>query len=660
MNKRLFLLAFVLSAASVIVREYVPYGIWAIPLIIACCTALAFIKHDYLFLITALTVCIVSCTYLRVAANYPAAANVSGTGKVVKTQNHRAEISCTVLDINGENRCCNRAYLYCDGFAFESGDIIEFSGGKCEPVRGYGKNPGQKQAESGMIADGYSYFITPEEVKIIGHKNGTEEVFNSVREKIYRKIAYAVDDRDTRGVLYAMFTGDRSFVSDYVYGLFSSSGTAHLLAVSGLHVSVLLAFLLNLLKKLRVKPLIMCITAGFFLIFYLFLTGFSPSVVRAAIMAFASMVALVSGMRYDPLNSLCFAAWAITAVNPLRIYDISFQLSFSACFGIIAFYRPSKTRVGELLLSPIKLTAATTVSTLPFVLYSVGKVSVLTLLGNFILVPLATLSLTLLFACLVVAFILPFMNFMLYLPYATGYSMLWAAKFFDSTPVFTFRYISGTAVIALILLLFFFSRFCTVKYKFKRAAAVFAVVALLGYSVYCGIDERNSAKVSVVAERNGHICVHIRQNGNYIIGLADEEDISEYLAHNVSYIDVLAVINKETAEQAEYPAGTVYSAGDYVLPEKYKCTALFCGETVKMGDGTLTLGSTWAIYEYNGCRIFIGTDPNGEHTGLCDVYILSRGRVFVKDKLYETDIFGCITIDLKNGLRTRGYRNEAY
>lgn len=654
MNKRFFLFAFVLSAASVLIRDYIPYGVWAVPVLLAVCVALTFIKRDYFFLITALTICIVSVSYLRVAVDYPALNGVSGTGKVIGTRSYLIEISDTVIDNDGESFKCGKAYLLCDGYAFEPGDIIEFSDAECVPADGENKNHRRKDA----AADGYSYCITPKEVNFAGHKTGICEVFNTVREKIYYKIAYIIDDRDTCGVLYAMFTGDKKFVSDYVNGLFSLSGTAHLLAVSGLHVSVLLAFAVNILKKLRAKPSAVCAIAGIFLVFYLFLTGFSPSVVRAAIMAFASMIALISGMRYDSLNSLCFAACFIIAVNPYRIYDVSFQLSFSACFGIIAFYKPSRTLAGELLLSPVKLTAATTVSTLPFVLYSIGKVSFLSVLGNFILVPLATLSLNLLFACLAVAFILPFMNFMLYLPYATGYVMLWAAKFFDGTPLFTFRSISGTAVIALIVLLFFFSRFCTAEYKFKRAAAVLTAFAILGYSLYCGIDERNSAKVNVVAERNGKICVHIQQNGNYIIGLADEEDIREYLADNISYIDALAVINKDTAAGTEYPVDTVYSAGNYVLPEKYKCTSLFCGETVKMGDGALTLGSTWAVYEYNGYRIFIGTDPDGEHTGECDVYVLYGGTVFVKDKLYETAVSGCITIDLKNDLQTRGYRDE--
>lgn len=652
MNKRFFLLAFVLSAAAVLIRDFVPFGAWAVPIIIAACVAAAFIKHDYFFLITALIVCTVSVSYLRVAVDYPPLDGVSGTGKVIGTRSYWVEVSDTVIDNNGSEFYCNKAYIYCDGYAFTPGDTVEFSGGKCETA-------GQKGiSRKSMLADGYSYFINPENIEVTGHKTGISEVFNTVRGKIYNRIAYIIDDRDTRGVLYAMFTGDRRYVSDYVYGLFSSSGTAHLLAVSGLHVSVLLAFTVNILKKLRTKPTVTCIAAGIFLTFYLFLTGFSPSVVRAAIMAFASMIALVLGMRYDSLNSLCFAACLITAVNPYRIYDVSFQLSFSACFGIIAFYKPSRTLAGELLLSPVKLTAATTVSTLPFVLYSTGKVSFLTVLGNFILVPLATLSLNLLFVCLIVAFVLPFMNFVLYLPYATGYFMLWTARFFDGSPLFTFRSISGITVTVLLALLFFFSRFCTAKHKIKRAAAVLTVFALLGYSVCCGIDERNSAKVNVVAESNGKICVHIRQNGNYIIGLADEEDISEYFAKNLSYIDAVAVINDETAQSLpklkEYHVDTVYSAGDFTFDEsgEFKHTELAAGETVKAGEGLLTLGNTWAIYEYNGYRVFVGADPNDEHAGVCDVYILYGGTVFVKNDIYKTDTSGCITIDLKNDLRT--------
>lgn len=653
MKQRFFLFTLVLSVAAVLIRDYVPFGIWAVPAIIAVCAVLAAVRKDCFYLISALIVCIVSVSYFRVAVNYRALDGVSGTGKVIKCESYRIEISDTLL----ENERCNKAYVYCDGEAFRVGDIIEFSGAKCEPVKESGNNPGQRQAVRGIVADGYSYRITPEEITVTGHKTGINEIFNTVREKIYNKIAYVIDDSDTCGVLYAMFTGDRRYVSDYVYGLFASSGTAHLLAVSGLHVSVLLSFAVSILKKLRAKPIIMGASVGIFLLFYLFLTGFSPSVVRASVMALASITAMLFGMRYDSLSSLCFAACAIIAVNPYRIYDISFQLSFSACFGIITFYKPSKTLAGEILLSPIKLTAATTLSTLPFVLYSIGKISLFTVLGNFILVPMATLSLNLLFVCLIVAFILPFMNFMLYLPYAAGYFMLWTARFFDSARQFTFMYISGISVIALAAVLYFFSRFCKAPHKFKRAAAVAAAFAVFGYSVYCGADLRNSAKIRVVEAGDG-ICVHIRQNGNYIVGLTDNENVSEYLAHNISYIDAVAVINEATAEQTErisdYPIDTVYSL--LTLNGNFKQARLYDGETVKMGDGTLTLGDSWAIYSYNGHGVFIGEYPNREQAERCDVFVLNAGTVLVKDKVYHTDVSGCVTVDLKNDLRTEGVR----
>lgn len=140
-------------------------------------------------------------------------------------------------------------------------------------------------------------------------------------------------------ILKAFITGDKSSITDETAETFSASGLSHVLAVSGLHVSIFITLLVAILKLLSVSKRKQMILSVFGAVFFVFFTGASPSALRAGILGVLALVAKLLFRKADSITSLSFAAALFCLVNPHVIFDASFMLSFSATAGIILFYK---------------------------------------------------------------------------------------------------------------------------------------------------------------------------------------------------------------------------------------------------------------------------------------------------------------------------------
>ena len=121
----------------------------------------------------------------------------------------------------------------------------------------------------------------------------------------------------------AFILGDRSGLSKEVYSVFKYTGTVHILAISGLHIGIII-FLLLVLRE-----------SGLFLLFYSFVTGLRPSVIRAVIMGTTFLLSFLVKKEYHVYNSLGLAAIIILAIWPWQVFDVGFQLSFLSVLSII-------------------------------------------------------------------------------------------------------------------------------------------------------------------------------------------------------------------------------------------------------------------------------------------------------------------------------------
>ncbi len=247
--------------------------------------------------------------------------------------------------------------------------------------------PIENEYKNSNFADGVflsSYIKTVNEVKT-GHSPFYQNL-GKLRGYIKNQI-YSVCDGDIGGVMLALVTGNREFISDSLYEKTKVCGVTHIMVVSGLHVGILSGILLKVLSKLKVKRRI-----SVFLCFVLFLSlialcDFHTSAIRSVVMSSVMLSGSLISRRADPLNSLGFAVTVMALVNPFIAGSPSFLLSVFATFGVvflspmiqylIAFLR-LKGKFGRYLnsiLDMIIVAVSATVCILPISTYYFGYVS---------------------------------------------------------------------------------------------------------------------------------------------------------------------------------------------------------------------------------------------------------------------------------------------
>ena len=151
-------------------------------------------------------------------------------------------------------------------------------------------------------------------------------------------------------LMYSMTFGDRDALDDDINFTFATAGLTHVLAVSGLHVGILIVMLLGLLKLCRVPAkyrffIIFCV-----LLFYCYLCDFRFSILRACIMFLTILFMRLFLRRVDMLSNLSFAGILTLLVFPHALWSWSFTLSYACMFGIALFYQPINKRLEKLII----------------------------------------------------------------------------------------------------------------------------------------------------------------------------------------------------------------------------------------------------------------------------------------------------------------------
>ncbi|MDD2417701.1 MAG: ComEC/Rec2 family competence protein [Oscillospiraceae bacterium] len=204
---------------------------------------------------------------------------------------------------------------------------------------------------------------------------------------------------DVAGLATGIAFGFRQDISSTIKNDFRVAGVSHLLAVSGLHVTVLSQVLLAFLLLLKVPRRAALSAAGAGVLFFMALTGFTPSVMRAGIMCLVFITAQMIGREPDSVNSLGIAVFAITIFNPYAVNDAGLLLSFSATYGLLALYPKIKRATSDRLkaggvwariiarpVNALCITIAATIPTLPVILFTFGQISIISPLANLLMV----------------------------------------------------------------------------------------------------------------------------------------------------------------------------------------------------------------------------------------------------------------------------------
>lgn len=253
-------------------------------------------------------------------------------------------------------------------------------------------------------------------------KTGRRQSFNlrytslSVRSKILQNLKQIISDEESYIVAAALLTGYKDELTPETRRMFTATGTSHILAVSGFHFSIIygmLYFFLSFLGRSKRSRFIIQLIILPVIWFYAFLTGMGASVVRAVVMLSLWGIGDMLFLRPFTFNTLGIAAFFMLLYNPLFLFDIGFQLSFSAVLSILVVnpYLVNLYQSRNPLLkytwelSSVSLSAQ--VGTLPFCLFYFNQFPLTFLVGNIFAVPLSGILLFLLPFSLVVYHVFP-------------------------------------------------------------------------------------------------------------------------------------------------------------------------------------------------------------------------------------------------------------
>lgn len=230
-----------------------------------------------------------------------------------------------------------------------------------------------------------------------------------------RNILYSSLSETNAGLTYAMLIGDKSGLDIEIEKQFGIGGLLHVLAVSGMHVSLIMGALLWLLTgfgyrgRPTIKTLFLLLAAGWF---YAFLSGSSASVIRAMIGASWVWLGKFAVHRRQKLTHvLCGSAYLQWISDPYIVEQLGFQLSYLAVLGIATLHsrwmdlyeQPSS--VLNAVISSLSLTLSATLFTLPLILFQFGAFPTWFLLGNLFLLPLFSLMVYLSLVCLLLVWV---------------------------------------------------------------------------------------------------------------------------------------------------------------------------------------------------------------------------------------------------------------
>jgi competence protein ComEC len=170
---------------------------------------------------------------------------------------------------------------------------------------------------------------------------------NGLRQKAINLRAYLINQYkkvglsdDELGLISALALGSKDELGEKVKKSFQTVGASHILSVSGMHVGIIyvaLEFMLNFFFRNR-KHLFKFLIIAFFLWFYAFLTGLSPSVLRATVMFSFVLFGKILNKPLNIYNSLAASAFFLLLFNPYLIFNVGFQLSYLAVAGIVFLY----------------------------------------------------------------------------------------------------------------------------------------------------------------------------------------------------------------------------------------------------------------------------------------------------------------------------------
>lgn len=342
--------------------------------------------------------------FSKILSDNPKGVNSSVTGTVVKIRSKESgkEITidkCTVMA--DEKFSVQKLLIYANDNLQEchEGDVIEARGKISafqNPMNKGEFNPAVYYASLNIDAK-----LTAKEMHVV--KKNTNRLLTAIfdiKDKMQKSFLMILPKEDA-GVLMSMILGDKAELDSSINTLYQRSGIAHILAISGLHISLIGMTLYKFLRKLGIRFAESAVLSSVLIICYGIMTGNAVSAVRAFVMFAVNVFAQVLGRKYDMLTAASLAALLILFDMPLMLTNSGFLLSFGAVIGIVRIYpvfekilpKQEKNaslgkRVIKWIYSSLAVSVSISLTTVPVLLCSFYEFPLWSIVLNLIVIPL--------------------------------------------------------------------------------------------------------------------------------------------------------------------------------------------------------------------------------------------------------------------------------
>lgn len=295
--------------------------------------------------------------------------------------------------------------------SFNVGNMVSILG-ELELPKGV-RNPGGFDYKSFLARQGIQYIlnVSPRNAELTGNVPLTlaKSLIENTRHRIRQLFSEAVGGLEGN-LITAMLLGDVWLLPEDIKSDFRITGLSHILAISGLHIGFIVIMLNYIFRVVPIPILWANIFKILILWFYCALTGATPSVLRAVLMATFYLGAKLVMRKADPLNTLASAALSILIISPLDLFSIGFQLSFSALLGILLLGKKIEMAFWFLpnwLKQTIVVTLAAQLGVSPILAFHFNMISLVSVLTNLVFVPFTGLMVMYGFIVMILGLIFP-------------------------------------------------------------------------------------------------------------------------------------------------------------------------------------------------------------------------------------------------------------
>lgn len=262
----------------------------------------------------------------------------------------------------------------------------------------------------------HQIYTQENQIKIVQRHKTIDYYFENLRNNLSQSFEIHHFDFKTKAIIDALILGQRLELDKETIADYSNAGVIHILAISGLHISIIyffIVFLLKPLKKVKFGAEIQLLIVLAILWLFALLTGLPASVTRAVTLFSFISIGNYFNQPKAIYNALAISAFSILLVKPNAIFDIGFQLSYAAVLSIVLFqpfYKKfyfSKNKIAVYFTDTVLVSLAAQIGVLPLSLYYFNQLPLLFLLANMIIIPLSSLVLIVGIVILSLNYILP-------------------------------------------------------------------------------------------------------------------------------------------------------------------------------------------------------------------------------------------------------------